>query len=327
VESLKGKKVFFIGLDFYDYDSAIKEKLENFGSIVDYYIDKPEYLRKGIFSKVLNLLKVDQASMLEKYYKTILDDAESVNYDFVFVIKGEFLSEDFIIRLRKQQKNATFIMYQWDSLIRVPNAFKLMPYFDKVYSFDRIDCKKYKKLEFKPLFFRKKTNNNKQYKLKFDLVFFGSVHSDRLKIIKKVQKYVSSKNLHTKIYLLVGIRSYIKCLLKNESKNMHIRALDYEKLNTYVLGAKTILDLPDPMQNGLTMRTIEALGANKKLITTNKDIINYDFYHKENIYIIDQNDINIDIKFFDKPYKSISHGVRDKYSLECWIKDMFVKNK
>ncbi|MFH4210110.1 lipopolysaccharide biosynthesis protein, partial [Acinetobacter baumannii] len=50
--------------------------------------------------------------------------------------------------------------------------------------------------------------------------------------------------------------------------------------------SNVILDISHPGQSGLTMRTFEAIGAGKKLITTNLNIKEYPFYNSDNIFII-----------------------------------------
>jgi hypothetical protein len=74
---------------------------------------------------------------------------------------------------------------------------------------------------------------------------------------------------------------------------------------------------------GLTMRTIEAIGMQKKLFTTNPDIVNYDFYDNRNIRIISGDDISIDNEFIDAPSQQINPEVLNRYSLEAWIGDVF----
>ncbi|MEK5777604.1 lipopolysaccharide biosynthesis protein, partial [Acinetobacter nosocomialis] len=52
-----------------------------------------------------------------------------------------------------------------------------------------------------------------------------------------------------------------------------------------------ILDISHPGQSGLTMRTFEAIGAGKKLITTNTNIKEYPFYNANNIFIISRDEL------------------------------------
>ena len=70
------------------------------------------------------------------------------------------------------------------------------------------------------------------------------------------------------------------------------------------------------------MRTIEMIGMNKKIITTNQTIKEYDFYNPNNICVIDRNNININTNFFDAQYEPLSDQIYIKYSLEQWIKDI-----
>ena len=71
-----------------------------------------------------------------------------------------------------------------------------------------------------------------------------------------------------------------------------------KQVTDYIGNSRVVLDLPHPMQTGLTMRTIEAIGSKKKLITTNVDIVNYDFYNPKNILLIERENINFDKSFF-----------------------------
>lgn len=319
---LRGKKILFIGIGFYDYESTIKKSLEKYGAIVDFYLEQPSYLLNGVYGKIINKLKC-QKNIIKKYHKKMLDETKAKKYDIVFILKGENLTIDFIRTLKYQQKNTIFIMYQWDSLTRVSNALEMIPYFDEVFSFDRIDCEKYEKLEFRPLFFRE-SKDEEILEYKYDFVFIGWLHADRMELIKKIENICKIKKIKTFIYLFTGIKTYISFLMKKSSQSLYIKPLDYIKVNEYHSSTKVILDLPHPLQNGLTMRTIEAIGANKKLITTNQDIKNYDFYDEDNICILDKKNITIEKDFFEKPYKKISKDIKNKYSLDSWIEDVFI---
>jgi len=62
-----------------------------------------------------------------------------------------------------------------------------------------------------------------------------------------------------------------------------------------------------------------ALFLEKKVITTNKDIVNYDFYSKNNIYIyIPGEEIDFSSSFFQTKFTKIDNF--DCYSLHSWLK-------
>jgi hypothetical protein len=67
----------------------------------------------------------------------------------------------------------------------------------------------------------------------------------------------------------------------------HSPELSYSEVLSQVSRAKVILDIQQKGQTGLSLRPFEAIGLQKKLITTNASIRDYDFYHPNNIMIID----------------------------------------
>ena len=83
--------------------------------------------------------------------------------------------------------------------------------------------------------------------------------------------------------------------------------------------SKVLLDFVISEHKGLSLRTFEALGHDKKLITTNKEIAKYDFYHPNNIFILDNNFDDIPA-FLNKPYHHIEPKIKEKYSFGNWIK-------
>ena len=60
-----------------------------------------------------------------------------------------------------------------------------------------------------------------------------------------------------------------------------------------ILKSKIIVEIQRNDQIGLSFRIFEALGYRKKLVTTNTDVVNYDFYNPQNILVIDENNIEI----------------------------------
>lgn len=91
-----------------------------------------------------------------------------------------------------------------------------------------------------------------------------------------------------------------------------------------VKGAKVVLDIQHPSQVGLTMRTMEVLGAGKKLVTTNAHIKEYDFYKEENILVIDRDQPVLSELFLKTPYSPVDFTIRQRYSLEGWISEIFL---
>ena len=113
-----------------------------------------------------------------------------------------------------------------------------------------------------------------------------------------------------------GYRSFDKTYLSTKPKT-------HKELAATLASSYAVLDINDVMQNGLTIRTFEALFSGKKIITTNSSIVNYDFYDPKHILVIDRNDVVIPTEFFNDKTSKIEYKCLDRYSAKGWIKDVF----
>lgn len=108
---------------------------------------------------------------------------------------------------------------------------------------------------------------------------------------------------------------------KAKYNEFNFQPLKGEKMNEIYEKSRCVLDSAQDGQIGLTIRVIEALGAKKKLITTNEDIVNYDFYCPENIYLYNGK-FDLDNIFFKSKYKRIDNVIYERYSLRNWLKEV-----
>ena len=95
------------------------------------------------------------------------------------------------------------------------------------------------------------------------------------------------------------------------------------ELTKYLNESQVFLDLIRHGHNGLSFRVFEAMAFQKKLITTNTSIKNYDFYNPNNIMVIDADNPVIDPAFFDTPYEPLSESIYNKYTIQSWVKTVF----
>jgi hypothetical protein len=91
-----------------------------------------------------------------------------------------------------------------------------------------------------------------------------------------------------------------------------------------VRSSRAVLDIQHFKQTGLTMRTLETLGAGKKLITTNPDVKEYDFYDRGRVMVIDRSNpaAALNLEFFREDDRKVSELVIDSYSIGSWLKDI-----
>ncbi|WP_233964984.1 CgeB family protein [Pectobacterium versatile] len=319
--SFSGLNILFIGIGFYDYEYAIAERLEQRGSYVDYWADTPSILRKKPWGGVIFRIPFLVRYLQKKHENKILSRVNSKKYDKVFFIKGVDISESFIIKLRENQCDSDFILYEWDSIKRNPILFDRFKYFDYIYSFDREDSINHSFIKFRPLFFRcEKMKDDKVY----DIAFIGLMHSSRLEVVREIQKQAERLNIRIYVYMTTGILSWLRFLIKGDIKNLHVNNMSYQRVLEVNRKSHCVLDLPHPDQTGLTMRAIEALGLDMKIITTSTGIRSYDFFNESMINIIDINAPKLNKSFILSSSRlDSSFNNKIRYSLDYWLDEIF----
>ena len=325
MHELKGKKILLLCAKFFNYDTLVANKLREFGANVDLYDARAEL--STLEKAVLKYYKGFFYSKLKKYHKSIIENNKDEEYDIVYT--NSYLPEETLLLYKKAYPKAKFLFYLDDSVANMKNADKTFSYYDRVMTFDRSDSLRYN-IDLIPLFYedsyKKHTGNDYEY----DICFIGTIHSDRLKVIEAVEKECSEKGLSFfhYCYLQSRVMYLVYWLTKPEFRR---KAPSYFRFNQIpssevadiLLKSKAVLDIQHPRQTGLTMRTIETLGAGKKIITTNKEIQYYDIYNESNVCIIDRKNPSIDSSFIDLEYEKPEYVVLNKYSLNGWISQVF----
>ncbi|HBO74403.1 MAG TPA: lipopolysaccharide biosynthesis protein [Marinilabiliales bacterium] len=325
---LRNKNILLIAPSFFSYDIEIKHKLESYGAIVNLYDDRPSNhsIIKGIIRVNRNLIK----PLIEKYYNKIIKNSGSVNYDIIFFTKGESITIKALQMLTNKYRDAKFVLYLWDSIENNKNP-KIFNYFDRILSFDRQDCTNNTGFIFRPLFYIdyfKKIGEEKKQIFHFDFSFIGTVHSDRYFILKDIIKNCNNSETSFKVIMYLPSKLlfwFRKITEKRFSKvpysDIEFNSIPFKEVTECFRFSKAIIDIQHPKQTGLTMRTIETLGAKKKLITTNKTVTEYDFYNSDNIHIMERDSPNIPLDFLISEYKELPDYIYKKYSIDGWIND------
>lgn len=327
------KRVLYIGTPIFNYYKKISTEFEKQGFIVDYYNDRPNEnaFTKGIIKINRNII----GTLIQKYFDKIIIDTNDKKYDLVFFVNCKSFNAEMVAKLKNRQKDAKFVLYMWDSLALYPDCKEVIPIFDKAYSFDLDDCIQNSQLTFMPLFYCKEFEEiGKNYmnsKHEYDIISVCTAHPNRYKIIKKLFPELESKGIRVYSYMFINKLQYwynkifIEEFKKAKSKEFKFQPLseeeNFKKLNI----SNSVFDIRHNKQSGLTLRTIETLGANKKLITNNSDIVKYDFYNKNNILIVDHDNWHEIEMFLKNEYIPITGEIYNKYSLHNWVASIILQ--
>ena len=329
--ALKDKKILFFGLEAFGYKNIILNEMRKQAAVVDYFNSKS--VTTNIGKAVLKFAPWLLLPKTRRYYNNVLKQVRNNHYDIVLLMRCDSADRTILNRYRKAFPNAEFRLYLWDSLSNVIGIRSKIPCFDRVMSFDRKDCQMNPAFGFRPLFFADTYAMKPidQSKAVYDLSFCGTMHSDRYVVIQKAVEWCRKEGLRTFIYpyFQSGFVYWAYRIKDKRYRKAQKSDFVYKQMPTVEVGklmgeTKAMLDIHHPSQSGLTMRTIETLGSKRKLITTNTDIMNYDFYDPANILIIDREQPALTKEFFTSEYRELDQDIYNNYTISTWVRDVLL---
>lgn len=314
----------------------IAKNFEYHGFDVIYHSPKP-YKYKNFNERITNLFR--REIFKDKDYKNRQQEQEllaklqyditecDTEIDYALFIRPDIFSIDFIKQIKNQAKKT--IGYQWDGLNRFPAVFDRIKMFDDFYVFDSKDITNYPdyKLKLSHNFFfdidqnSVMTNNEES----ITLYFIGRHLIQRVAVINQFTKLADELGLKTNFLIsLTSKEQKNKSLYASECINFIDKNITYSENLDNVKKSDVLIDFVNNVHSGLSFRVFESLFYQKKLITNNTDVMHYDFYHEDNIYVWDSDNFNIDAlkNFLDKPYNILPLEVLDQYSFKSWYSSM-----
>ncbi len=255
----------------------------------------PKFINR-IFIKIFSKLNLN--FLLFGNWKKFIKEVD-------FIIIFDTLYQSNIAKyIKKKNKNCRIIFYYWNT-ISVFNQFVLNDKnIDDIWTFDKKDAIKYH-LKWNPQFYTLNIKLDPK-ELIYDVIFLGR-DKNRKSMIENTKVLFNKMNIKTKLLVI-----------KNEKDFLDYD--DYLKLLNKSVG---ILDIVTPSQTGLTLRTMESLFLEKKLITNNKDIKNYSFYNKKNIFLLGEDQDETLLAFLKKPYEKVPQEIVEEYDYKNWLNRFF----
>ena len=106
---------------------------------------------------------------------------------------------------------------------------------------------------------------------------------------------------------------------RKEPKVLFEKLMSYRQIIDRAIEADILLDYSIDPEAGLSLRPMEALFFGKKLITNTREILQADFYHPSNIYVLGEDERTLQ-EFLDCPVEAVPDEIRDRYLLSAWLK-------
>lgn len=259
------------------------------------YYDKETIIFKLSFKYNLPILK--------KYIKKWLNKV--AQFETIILFDNGFCNALPKI-IKKQNKTIKIILWFWNPITNTSNKFLDNKLIDEFWTYNLEDAKLYN-INYNTQFYSRNVAK-KINKIIYDVIYVGA-DKGRKEQILNYKKIFEQMNLKTKFIIVNKKEDY----------------LNYDQYITLISKSKCIFEYIDNKIQALTLRAMESIFLEKKLITNNSNIKNYDFYNKKNIFILNYDTLNNIIEFLNTPYKKISQQIIDKYNFNQWL-NRFEKN-
>lgn len=307
------------------YGQAIMAELKNRGAYVDEYDERPS--QNALMKIVIRLFKKKVPQIFNNYIKNVIKLNTDKDYDYILICRGEAFTPYSIATLRSAYPKAKVILYLWDVMHNCKMK-DVLDACDKCMSFDPVDASE-NNIGFRPTFFVDdylKVEEKKNFK--YDLSFIGTLYAPRHELMKFLDREFEKQSLKFFKYLYVpGILMYIKQFLSHfpfyPISKVNFSPISLEGTIKLLNDCKGILDLNPPYQTSLSTRAHEAMAARRKYITTNKHIMDYDYYNPNNVFVIDIENPIIPKNFFETPFEAVPEQILYKYSVKGLVDDLF----
>lgn len=235
-------------------------------------------------------------------------------YDMV-LLHGTWLAEGIPNWMRKKKDCPEIIWWYWNSVVSADQPERVKNEDAKKWSFDPEDCLSYG-MQFNTQYYFESFQLPKDTVVENDIYYLGS-NGGRMKDVLAFVKEATSQGLK----LDINVFEPQKKKWEDESGIQYFsETMDYEENLKHISECKAILEIIRPGQKGQTLRAMEALFHQKKLITNDVTILNKDYYRPENIFVLGKDRISYLKSFFELPYVPVEKEIRDYYEAHNWLK-------
>lgn len=320
-------RILLMGPRFFGYRDRVQDELVREGHQVECVDDRPS---ETVWFKSLAKISYHFTDRIILHYaEDLAERIAKEDYNMVLYLGGmSFCFTHRQFSLIRKSSNARFVAYLWDAFVNCKRFGQCRDLFDDIYSFEVKDCERYD-LKLRPLFY---SNTYRSIPLgsegyfDYDACFIGSVHQyTKFKTVSSIVKELEAQGYRVfKYYFMPSRVAELWCKLTHRCYRGQV--FQYESLNTTQVvevytRSKAVIDSPQNGQNGLTMRTLETLGARRKLITANEDVMHYDFAQYGDVLVWNSDSDGIS-GFMRSPYECPPESVLDSYSIKTFVQTL-----
>ena len=244
-------------------------------------------------------------------------------YD-TFIILDGIRGGDVIEFIKEHNQHARIILYYVNSFgdgdRNDPRQYK--KYGCEIYTFDRKQAQA-AGIGFHHYYYEYEEEYNEvrnvKIPIKQDVLFIG-MDKGRMQFLQELDNSFNEIGI-TFYYRVVPDKR--KRYSKEQNNKLLKTRIPYKVIAQQIQESKAVLDINSAGQSGITLRPMECLFFGKKLITNNDDVVNYDFFNEDNVFLLNKRNFN-ELPLFMKTESYFDNSIRNKYTKEYWMESFFV---
>lgn len=249
-------------------------------------------------------------------------DIES--YDVVIAVAYRSTYRLFKI-MKKKYPEIRRIMYWWDPVEKVICPDQVKESVCEKWTFCKRDALRYG-LRLNTTFLPVSIKDLEYSEEYYEIMFVGScgeeaLYKNRADMISELSTYCDEKGIRTSFH--ISYKSKSKKQRPFEMKHLMSEKEYYELL----IKSKAVLDIVEQGHEWMTLRPLEALYFQKKLISNNVMLIEEPLYHPDNIFLLGKDDLGDLGDFLDRPLHKFEDYVYKYYTFEAWLERFGIMEK
>ena len=272
----------------------------------------PEKSLRYLIYKLLYILRIPCCSLFWGEWRKHLKTAKQV---IIFDYGYQAGMETYI---KKKNPSCHVYLFFWNIITEKQKNHKLFSDKKAIYSTDPDCCRKYH-FKYNHMFYTRDYYRPYSPEHKNRLFFLGA-DKGRAPFIHDLKKILDESGLICDIRIVTNSKdpAYSNAF----SDILTDKSLCYEEYCREMEACGVLLDINQKGQRALTMRVLEAIYFSKKLITNNADILHYDFYCANHLFLLPKQPTAASVEdlkaFLEKPFLPYPEEILEKYDFSHW---------
>lgn len=188
-----------------------------------------------------------------------------------------------------------------------------IPSYYRIWTYDGYDSEKYGlRLVSSGAYYKSFVKPKQQSE--YDVIYVGA-DKGRGEYILDLEKKMNSLGLKTKFVIVANGRL-------SKRKSYYKKFMPYDEIVNLIVRSKAVLNVALENQKGITIRDMESMFFDVKLLTTNKNIVNTDIYNPNNVFVVDGLNIDGLPEFIALPHTPLTEEIKNRYTFDNYIKEI-----